>query len=263
MALLPSRTQLTTDDVPGAPSWIQPLLERINGFTGPVYDALSRGLTFDENFSGEVTDVLVTPPPEWVPLTLLGGFVLFGAAQFGANAAVRCNELGDCEARGLIKSNAAVPANTRLANLPPGFAPPPDGDRRCLIETGGSAGGIEVLPAGAPMPTGALVYLWGNVGLMDLSGVRWRSGAGPVNWPTPVDIALRQQPRRFPGKPGFVLPLGVSRVDGRPTMEMVTTVGWEPTLLDKKKGTPGLRISRLSGLTPGVQYRVTLLVLPE
>lgn len=262
MALLPSRTQLTTDDVPGAPAWIQPLLERLNGFTGPVYDALSRGLTFDENFSGEVTNVLVTPPPEWVPLALLNGFLPFGDPKFGTPA-IRASESGDCEARGAIKRSPAPASGTGIANFPAAYAAPPDGDRRCLVETLGSVGAIEVMPPTTGIPGGGLFYAWGSTGFIDLSGVRWRAVGGPPRWTTPVDVALGQAPRRFPGKPGFVLPLGVERADGRPTMEVVTTVGWEPVLLDRKTGTAGLRLYRLSGLTPGVQYRVTLLVLPE
>lgn len=232
------------------------MLERFNGFSGPVYDALSHGLTFGENFAGAVVSVTLTPPPEWVGIVLLNSFAVIPAPQFGTPA-VRCDEMGAVEARGVITRNVAPAVQSNIFEIPRDFKPSSVGDKRVVIEAGGAAAGVEVVPSGF------VQYLWGPVGLLDLSGLRWRAAGGPVNWATPVDVSLDQPGRRFPRKPGYVLPLGVDRVDGTPTLESVGSIAWEPLLLDGRTGKLGLRIRRVSGLTPGVQYRMTLLVLPE
>lgn len=256
MALLPSRAQLSTDDVPGAPAWIQPLLERINGFTGPVYDALSRGLTFAENFSGEVVDVVVTPPDDWSPVTFGAGWTQWVDANY-APCALHKDEDGFVTARGLVDNTG--PGDYLITFDPSGpYAPAP--------------GEWLIVPSNANMEFGSLLVqtpgIMYNSGRKDawtsLASVRWRAAdRNPLRWPRPLSVDLGQQGRLFPGKPGVVLPLSVKRSDGRPTSAVVTSLGWEPVLLDRKAGTAGIRINRLSGLTPGVQYRVKLLVLPE
>lgn len=50
MATLPDVKRISREDIPGAPDWIDRLLEPLNRFLDTVYGGLNRGLTFRENF---------------------------------------------------------------------------------------------------------------------------------------------------------------------------------------------------------------------
>lgn len=256
MALLPSRTQLTTEDVPGAPSWIEPLLQRLNGFTGPVYDALSRGLTFAENFSGEVLDVVVTPQDDWVPVTFGTGWAQWPDPNF-PRCALHKDEDGFVTARGLV-DNTGPGDYLFTFGAASSYAPAP-GEWGILTSNAFMEHGTVIVRSEGLMWNSGRKDAWTSV-----DGLRWRAGdRSPSRWARPLDVDLGQNGRRFPGKPGTVLPLSVMRSDGAPTTATITGVGWEPVLLDRRRGVAGIRITRLSGLAPGVQYRVTILVLPE
>lgn len=59
MAALPDVKRISREDIPGAPDWIDRLLEPLNRFLDTVYGALNRGLTFRENFLSQTQNVQI------------------------------------------------------------------------------------------------------------------------------------------------------------------------------------------------------------
>lgn len=206
--------------------------------------------------------VTINVPDEWVPVTLANGWSLFGAAQFGANAAVRyTSERGDVEARGLIKRAAGAPSvGSTIFTLGASWRPPADGDRRVLLETGGAAGGCEVLP------NGNVTYLFGGTTIFDLSSARWLAGQPNLRWAKSINVTLGSPGAPYPGNVAYVLPLCVQSSTGKVVTAIATGVDWElaPPVQNKGAGmAPVLVIHRVSGLLPNRSYRVTFLVLSE
>lgn len=262
MSAPPPRLNLTAEDLPGAPAWIEPLLGKLNAFSGPVGDALSRGITFRENFAGQVLTVTINVPDEWVPVTLANGWSLFGAAQFGKNAAVRyTSSRGDVEARGLIKRAAGTPAvGSTVFALGAPWKPASDGDRRMVVEAAGAPGALEVVPAGT------VNYLFGSTGFMDLSGCKWVAGNPNLRWAKSINVTLGSPGSPYPGNVAYVLPLCVQSSTSKVVTDIATGVDWElgpPVQNGQGSMSPVLVIHRVSGLLPNRSYRVTFLVLSE
>jgi hypothetical protein len=80
MAILPSIKRINTTDFPEAD---QDLVSKLGGLvndnTQPVYDALNKKLTFDDNFLGGIKDVQVTVNASGVPINTT--IIITGVSQ--------------------------------------------------------------------------------------------------------------------------------------------------------------------------------------
>jgi hypothetical protein len=217
---------------------------------------LAHGLTTTDNARGRVFRLQsVTVPDDWQPLNLAASWVLFGAAQFGANVAARSDDFGFCEARGAIRANGAVSAGSRILDFTSAFAPMADGNRRTVVEVLGSAGAVEIIPPVSGAPAGAINYAWGNTSFLDLSSVRWRAAGGPVPWPVASQVVVPLGDD-YPGSPELVRVEDASPGDG--THFGPLPVWWR---LDRIGNAPAVRLVRIGGLRPLITYNLTLSVL--
>lgn len=60
MSQLPPYRRIGLEDVKGAPSWIEGLINVLNNFMETVYGALNRNLSFSENFRAEFKSFTLT-----------------------------------------------------------------------------------------------------------------------------------------------------------------------------------------------------------
>lgn len=71
MARLPPIKRLTTEDFKDQASWIGKLLLPLNDFMSTVSRALSKGLTFTDNFSAQVRELVHTESADAYPVKFL------------------------------------------------------------------------------------------------------------------------------------------------------------------------------------------------
>jgi hypothetical protein len=265
MATPPPRSILSADDIPGAPDWLEKVVGHVNGFTRPTAEALAKGLTFRENFAGEVRDVTFTAPEDW---ELLDSSQLLNSWQFypstaAPDADVRLRIRKTLDGMVEVVGLAMPPTSSTTGNVfswPAGYAP------RQLDIFGLQSEGtwVEVRTTS----TAASVTLrgpgGGSQGWVSFSGLRFAAAdRTPPRWATPLEVALGQPGKPFPGRPGKVLVLGCRRPEAIAEPAPVIAVDWVAVSLEKGRTGHGIRIHRVWGLVPGVRYTLTLLVLPE
>jgi hypothetical protein len=69
---LPTQKKVLREDVKGAPSWINPLIDTLNSFMETVYQALNKNVTFGENIGcviKELSYTTVSTYPAGQPVT--------------------------------------------------------------------------------------------------------------------------------------------------------------------------------------------------
>lgn len=69
---LPSQKRVLREDVKGAPSWINPLIDTLNSFMETIYQAMNRNMTFSENIACTIKELTYSTPstyPSGVELT--------------------------------------------------------------------------------------------------------------------------------------------------------------------------------------------------
>lgn len=255
MAAPPTRRKLTTDDVPGAPDWLERLLVALNGVLVPVSGGLANGLTFGENFAGEVREVTLTPENDWLPLA---GYTANGWTEdtSGGRAPLGCRKTADGKVylRGAATHAPGPTPGAAVLTWPNGYAPAYTHSFGTATSTG--FGGIDAAAAGL------LYYTGGTV--LPVDEITFDAAdRTPPRWAAPVDVKLGQPQRPFPGKAGQVLVLGARQAADATLPAVVTGLDWTPLNLEKQKAAPAIRIHRVWGLAPGVKYLLTLLVLPE
>lgn len=258
MAPAPPRQPLTVDGIPGAPGWLEKLLGPLNGFMRPTGEALERGLTFRENFAGEVKTVSITPPEDWRAVEYSPGGGFSGVGGSNQSFQVRKTQDGTVKARGIFRRGAGTPAaGTRISDLWADFLP---GAREVVItytEAPVMVGSVSVSPSG-------LFYESGNVDGISVTGVEWQArNRAPPRWETPLDVSLGQPGKPFPGRPGYVLALACRQENGPTLPATVLALDWAVLPEEKGRKGAGVRIHRVWGLEPKVKYSLTLLVLPE
>lgn len=232
----------------------QKLLEVLNPISESLSGALDKGLTLG-NLRHVLVTAEVTPPDEWVPLTLLDGATSYNP-QYGVPAA-RWTPSGT-EYRGLVVTsgpNQGAPF-ARLATSQARLSAPHVAILPAVADDYASAA-VEV------WPDGSLYYSNGPVGWLSLWSVRHPCAAEPPLWAKPVDVTLQPETQQDWGKPSVVLVVGATRDDRVPCLPEALPA-WEAPLLTEGRGKRRvLRIQRVGGLVPGVRHRVTLLALYE
>jgi hypothetical protein len=245
------------EEVPRLPDK-EALLEPLNRFMVQVAGALNGGLT-PGNFAVEERAVEVVAPEEWVLLgpSLLNGFTDTGAT--GADFAVRKTEGGQVYLRDVIKRAAGAPADgTVIAPLPPGYAP--ESTTYVLgFDTAGAIGTIRV----ATTDGGRLEFRSGNPTAFQSCIGSWLAADRTLPaWVKPVRVALGSAATPFPGRPKWVLVTAAVADDGSGVrvLPQVPSFSFTPATQQERAL---LSIPRINGLTPGVRYTLTLLVVAE
>ncbi len=59
---LPSVKKILREDVKGAPSWINPVIDAFNSFAETVYLAMNRNITFSQNISCQIKEISYKTP---------------------------------------------------------------------------------------------------------------------------------------------------------------------------------------------------------
>lgn len=249
MTTPPTVAGIKPEEVKGDIGRLLPPLER--ALRGSE-DCLRAGITLRDNVQAHIREVAFTVPDDWVDVTLLNGWGLYGATQFGTPG-VRKGEDGMVEARGAIARGAGAPAaNSNVFALPAGYEPGAAGDRRFLVENLGAVSGLEVVPAGF------IQYTFGAVTFMDLSGCRWLAGdRRPAPWSTPLVVEVPVQ-----WTPAYVRVLS-ARYAGEKLRQWT---GGGPVLWSASKvraGVHRVEIQRIMGLEPTQAHSLTIGVFPE
>lgn len=259
MAAPPPKKTVTREDAPGAPEWVDRLVAPINAFMMPTAAALARGLTFRENFSGEVKTVEVTPPEDWELAPLGTGWAYHGDPAFsGGSAYVRKGITGEVETRGLVRRTSGS-ATLIVPYANPGTYTPGSGNAQFRPTRANDADASVVIePIGIYFRTGSAAS-W-----VSLDGLRWQAAdRRPPRWATPVDVRLGTEQTPFPGRPGAVFLLDARQKGAVGTPVVVTGLDWGAINLEKQRNAPGVRLHRVWGLSPGITYTLRLLILPE
>jgi hypothetical protein len=265
MATPPPRSILSADDIPGAPGWLEKVVGHVNGFTRPTAEALAKGLTFRENFAGEVKDVTFTAPDDW---TLLESSRLLNSWQFypstaAPDADVRLRYRKTIDGMVEVVGLAMPPTSTTIGNV---FSWPPGCEPRQLDIFGLQSEGtwVEVRTTSVAANVAVRGPGGGSQGWVSFSGLRFAAAdPTPPRWASPLEVALGQPGKPFPGRPGCVLVLGCRKTERPGDAAFVTALDWVAATLDKRATGTGIRIHRAWGLVPGVRYTLTLLILPE
>lgn len=249
----PPKKTLSKEDVPGAPAWVEGLFGPLNAFILPTTSGLDRGLTFRENFAGEVRTVDLVVPDDWTPMATVGAWI----PATGGRQASRWRKLsnGDVQVQ-LAVQRLGAPGG--IEPIAVGL-PPADGVYSFPCVTPGGYGSMDV------NPSGQVVYTAGGSSLFISNAQYTAIDRTPARWAAPVDVRLGSPQKPFPGKPGQVMVLSAMPKASLAGPSMVS--GWDITPINlsenSKKPTPGIRIHNVWGLLPRVAYTLTLAVFPE
>lgn len=77
MAKLPQINRIRREDIPDAEDWIEKLLTPLNQFMEGVYQALNRGIAFNDNLEANLVDVVFTTDAAYATPTDFGSSVTF------------------------------------------------------------------------------------------------------------------------------------------------------------------------------------------
>lgn len=240
MAPAPKRLSFTREDFPGAPAWMEKLLDGLNPFAQQVVQALSKGLTPSENSACEVKTVSFTAPaPVWTAPTLENNWVNYGGGF--DSAGFRILPGGDVWAKGLVKDGTI---NTRVFAWPTGYAP--SLSHIFATDTSTGYGRLDARTDGVYAVTGGT----GNVSL----ACRFQAAATcapPVPpaapWPLSVQHGLPEVSEVRALKTRCIDATALELV-GAPSFEWVA--GHESNVL----------LRNVWGLVPGRRYEVSLLL---
>lgn len=265
MASPPPKRLIVADDIPGAPEWLEKFSAPINAFIKATAGALDRGVTFGQQFAGEVKTVTLTPPDDWYSLTssdMRNSWQLYpsnASPNASYTLAVRKELDGTVEVRGLANPPTTTATGVAFA-WPDGYAPHQEeifGLRGELqsVEARAKSTGADVTARG-PFATGTPSQGW-----VSFSGMRFMAAnRTPPRWAAPIDVRLGTPDRPFPGRPAHVLVLNCQQVQAPTAPSMVRALDWTATTVEKT--TPAVRIHRVWGLLPGVAYSLTLGIFP-
>jgi hypothetical protein len=257
MAAPPSKRLLSLDDIPDAPSWLEKLVSPLNSFIKATAGALDSGITFSQQFAGEVKTVQITPPDDWIPLTLGTGVSRWSTGH--ELPAAYKDATGMVHSKGLAKAPSSNQSPFFVAaTFPSGYAPAlnqdaiPGGQGGTFIQWGIDTSGKVAITGGTLSANTFFSTYFPPFPAKDRTSPRWAD---------PIDVRLGTPSKPFPGRPGQVLVLACRQTNAPTAPAVVTGVDWSAHVLDKK--TPAVRLHRVWGLVPGVAYSLTLLIIPE
>lgn len=249
MARPPEVNGIRRDDIPEAPAWVEKLLRPLNLFVTQVGQALQGNLTVRENIASMARGpVRVAIPAEWVALTFSSGWAQWTDSNFEP-CAVRVTPDGrEVEARGLVDNTGG--ALGAMVELPQGYSP----SKRLILPATANEDDASVVV----LESGTINALHGSLAAwFSLNGLRWPLSGPPPAWGAPFPLFYE-----WDRKP-LVVWCNCERLEssGRST-GLVTTCGaeWRAGELRGKKG---FFITRLSALTPGDSYNLTVHALAE
>jgi hypothetical protein len=256
----PPKKKLNPDDYPGAPEWLGRFVEPLNIFIEATNVALDRGVTYAQNFAGEVKTVSFTAPGDWVTPTLTSGW---STAVGGTNPRplqYRKTMCGEIRVRGRVTwTGGSAPATgTTIFEIGASNAPSQREVFDCYASNAGTYG-----PAILSAYNGAVRWESGGYQNLSLSGDVWWEATDPTppRWDRPLLVKLGTPARPFPGRPGQVHVLGCRKNTQSITPVMTYSVDWSATLIDGKD--PAIQIHKVWGVQEGVSYNLVVLVLPE
>lgn len=142
--MIPRTKVLKVEDFPEQSDWIEPVLRAINDGSTQTSSALSKALTFGENFNATVQSVEVTLKDDWQTATLSNSWVAMSSDQ-----APQYRRVGDIVyLRGAMVSGSV---SSSAFTLPTGYRPP--ATRAFSTTSGGAFGEFTVDSAGVVTPT--------------------------------------------------------------------------------------------------------------
>jgi hypothetical protein len=240
----PSVRSINKEDAQDVPDG---LLLPLNTFLSQTHAALSAGLSFRDNFAGEVKTVQVECPEDWTAVTAFNaGWSAYGEAAKYHQPGYRIREDGDGELRGIGACAAAT--LTPMFTLPEALWPERETSFAVEHNSGVARGRVQ--------QDGSVFIHATAAGYAFLDGVRFgRALKGPAVWASPLKLALGE---KFPGKPTGLLVLNAREKTGLPVGSV--SADWEPASIE---GRQGVKVRRFNGLAPGRKYALTLLVLGE
>jgi hypothetical protein len=258
-----SRIEVDTiepEEVPRLPDK-ERLLEPLNRFMLQVSGALNGGLT-PGNFAVEERTVEVVAPEEWVPLTAENSFADIGAASSAGGLAVRKLPDGTAELREAVNRPAGAPAAfTVITSLPAGYGPV--AAVRRVADAAGAHGVYDVVPASGSTPAQVRWLAGTPTASFWLCGGTWEAADRTFPaWEKAVRVALGSPSAPFPGRPKWVLVTSAVADDGSGVRVPPTVPSFTFTPATQQERAL-LSIPRINGLTPGVRYTLTLLVVAE
>lgn len=259
MAAPPTISRLDQADLPNMPD-ADRLMRALNPFMGSTVSALARGLTFRENFACALKTLEVTAPDDWKPLDIS----TYGLTP-QTDPSVIPERLpsakwlnGDVLLRGLAKHRA-----TNIMGYAQAIAKLPAGLFGFGYQVTYYAGTASVLDSNGD--TG-LIFIAGSSAtpseVVSFDGIRLtpRKGTAPPQWTAPVEFTV---PDGFPGKPGAVLVWRCEELGRGAPIEGVAVPGFQLVASRDDEKRQIIRLPRITGLTPTLKYRLTLLILPE
>lgn len=234
-------SQISLEDVQGIEG-IEALLTPLNRALGAAHFALSRNLTFRENFRSMVKtlDVTVTSPWRTVS-TFLNGWSAFTTGTFG-NVQYRKNDAGEVELMGMVTGGTI---GLTAFTLPTGYCPPFTAP---YATTSNSAfGEVSITAAGLVVPT------VGNNAWVSCYPVHYlTSDVSPgVNLASPLFFKSELR-----GKCTSLEVMSFVSKTSPGTPQPLPRLAWEDS------GTGQLKLTNLLGVSPG-NYSLTLLALAD
>lgn len=142
--MIPRTRTLKVEDFPEQSAWIEPIIRALNDGSTQTSSALSKSLTFGENFNATVQTVEVTLKPDWQTPALTNSWVALAGQQ-----APQYRRVADTvEIRGGISTGTVTSA---AFTLPAGYRPP--GALRFATTSNALFGDFTISTAGVLTPT--------------------------------------------------------------------------------------------------------------
>ena len=239
-------------------SGIDSLLGSLNPFMTEVTAALTNGLTFRENFAGEIRTVDITPEEDWKQFPFASSnWTNYGGSERAFE--YRKTFDGVIKTRGSFKwvGGGTPAAGTKISNLNEAMVTGKEETMMILCQSPASVGHVKITPTG-------LFYESGQVVALSSTGLEWTAqNRNPARWDKPIDVALGRKDKPYLGRPGMVHILRVIQIDDPTKAAFVTCLDWTPIYSSNSRIVKGIRLHKAWGLMPGIKYRVTMLVSPE
>lgn len=258
MSLPPKAQRQTREDLPGAPEWVEKLLGAQNPFQEATGKALDKSLTFAQNIQSQQWTVdVVAPSPVWNGIATQGSpapafarsWVQYVDTAYPA-VGFRLDATGRVYLRGIVSGGTATAGP--MFYVPAAYLPAKDFLFTCLSNSAFGAGVVRVGTASVDFAVGSNAYFC-------LDNVSWEAAsasAAPAlptgsGWPLTLKLSI----------PGAAW-VQVVKVEDLSAVFGAQTgfgpVGPPEWTFDS---TGGLVILGVPGLTPGRQYRLTLLAV--
>jgi hypothetical protein len=236
--MIPRTRTLKVEDFPEQSAWIEPIIRALNDGSTQTSSALSKALTFGENFNATVQAVEVTLKPDWQTPALTNSWAAFG----GGYQAPQYRRVGDTvEIRGAV---AGGTIGLAAFTLPSGYRPP--AGLEVATVSNSLFGVLGVGATGAVTPAvGAVVSFW--------LGCSFAVESPPIpNGAFPVKFSHKLANG---AKPNGCLVLQVADLTsgGRSPLSASGFCGWRPN-------GPEVVVDDVPGLYAGRKYSITFLV---